>query len=302
MQRLEQLITMARKLSGNSRYDDDSGVPQDVFVQHFNDAQDALTKNVVNLKTKFFKKTLEVPVVPGQAVYPWPSDCYIRALETLQWSNTRSGVYYQNLQKLVTKEKVTNQTGYPFGYIPENAGIEVVPPINNGTLYLTYEKVIPRLQKRAGTVTAVTTTLGQITALTVATTAPYDEAQINDDYYLCVVDKFGVVKAKNILYTSVSGGVFTLSPFTLGAGESVSVGDSILVGDNTCNVPEWPNICESYLRKYVVYQAKYGDSSKWSQEAKQDMIAEFDLLSTSFAMLSEDITDIPMTSLDYVGF
>lgn len=303
MQRLENLISMARKLSGNTRYDATSGVPQDVFVQHFNDAQDSLAKQVVNLKTKFFKKTITVDVVPGQAIYPWPSDCYIQSLETLQWSNPGKGVYYQTITKTTTKEKVTSNVGYPYAYIPCNEGIELNPPINSGVLYLTYEFTLPKLQKRSGRITTATMAGSDLTALAVdQTESIYDETEINSDYFLCVVDKYGNIKARDIEYDSVSAGVFTLSPFAIPSDESVSVGDYILAGKNTCNIPEWPDICESFLRKYAVYQARYGDSSKWTAEAKNDMIAEFELLSTSFALLSEDITDIPITNYELIGY
>lgn len=302
MQRLENLITIVRKLSQNTRYDENSGIPQDVFVQHFNDAQDFLMKQVQNLKTKFFLKTVEVPVVPGQSIYPWPKDCYIRSMETIQWSDASKGVYYTNLSKTVTKERVTSQVGYAFGYTPKHEGVEMNPPIQTGILYFTYERTLPKLQKRSGKITVATMAGDDLTALSVDIGAPYDQEEINSDFFLCVCDKFGNIKARDIQYDSVANGVFTLDPFALSPGESVSVGDYILVGKNTCNVPEWPDICESFLRKYAVYQAKYGDSSKWSAEALKDMETEFNLLSGSFAHLSEDITEIPITNLDYIGF
>ena len=302
MQSLENLISMTRKITGNERYDADTGIPQDVMVQYYNFAQDFLAKQVVNLKTKFFKKTSIVPIVPGQAIYPWPKDCYIQALETLQWTDAQRGVYYQTVIKSYTKEKVTTQLGYPFAYIPCSDGIELNPPINTGLLYLTYEKTLPRLQKRAGKITTATVVGGNLTALSVAIDEMYDEKEINSDYFLCIVDKKGNIKARDIEYDSVTAGVFTLSPFALPDGESVSVGDFILVGKNTCNIPQWPDICESFLMNFVEYRVRYGDASRWSEEAKSSMQAEFETISTSFALLSEDITEVPITNLDYIGF
>jgi len=77
MRRVELLIDIARKLSQNTRYDSSSGVPQDIFVQFFNNAQDTLTMEVQNLKTKYFKEELIVNVVAGQEVYSYPPDCYM---------------------------------------------------------------------------------------------------------------------------------------------------------------------------------------------------------------------------------
>lgn len=303
MKRVEQLIDMARKLSNNTSYDSNSGVTQDVFVQYANNAQDSLLKEVVNLKCKYLMKQKFVTVVAGQEKYDYPDDIYMQHIDTIQWLDKQQGTYYQILYKTYTKEKVTTTSSYPFGYILQNDGYHLNPPISNGILQLTYIKNVPRLQKRAGQVSAVTINgSNQITALSVSTTGSYDESQINDDYFLCVVDKYGQQKAVNVEYTSVSSGVFTLSPFTLASGETVAVGDYICVGKNTVNVPQWDDICESYLIKHMVYDAKYSDSSQWSKEAKQDMADSFAQLSGSFATLSDDLNSIAITNLDLIGF
>lgn len=303
MKRSEQIIDMARQLSQNTRYDDDSGVPQKVFVQYLNNAQDSLLKEVVNLKTKFLKKYENITVVPGQEVYDYPYDLYMQHIDTIQWSDRATTGFYQTLNKSYTKERVSIQTGYPFGYILQNDGYHLNPPINNGVLQVTYIKTVPKLQKKNGLITVATVNgSNQLTALTVSITGSYDATEIDDDYYLCVVDKFGNQKARNIEYTSQASGVFTLSPQTLGTGQTISTGDYITIGKNTTNLPQWPDVCESYLIKHMVYDAKYSDSSQWSAEAKKDMTDFFVTLSGSFATLSDDITSIPITNTDYIGF
>lgn len=304
MKRVEQLIDMARKLSGNTSYDENSGVPQSVFVQYLNNAQDSLTKEVVNLKTKYLLKQKEVPVVSGQEKYDYPDDIYMQHIDTIQWLDKAQGTYFQNLYKSYTKEKVTTTASYPFGYIPQNDGIHLNPPITSGTLMVSYIKRFPKLQKKSGLVMARTlNNSNQITAIVLdVSDATYDENEINDDYFLCVVDKYGKQKAVNVEYESVSNGVFTMSAHSLSTGESISVGDYICVGKNTVNIPLWDDVCESYLLKHMVYDAKYSDSSQWSQEAKDDMRASFAQLAGSFASLSDDVSDIPLTDLSYIGY
>lgn len=304
MKRVEQLIDMARKLSGNTSYDENSGVPQSVFVQYLNNAQDSLTKEVVNLKTKYLLKQKEVPVVSGQEKYDYPDDIYMQHIDTIQWLDKAQETYFQNLYKSYIKEKVTTTASYPFGYIPQNDGIHLNPPINSGTLMVSYIKRFPKLQKKSGLVMARTlNNSNQITAIVLdVSDATYDENEINDDYFLCVVDKYGKQKAVNVEYESVSNGVFTMSAHSLSTGESISVGDYICVGKNTVNIPLWDDVCESYLLKHMVYDAKYSDSSQWSQEAKDDMRASFAQLAGSFASLSDDVSDIPLTDLSYIGY
>ena len=303
MRRVELLIDMARKLSQNTRYDSTSGVPQDVFVQFLNNAQDSLIMEVQNLKTKYFKKQSIVSVVNGQEVYDYPTDCYMQHLDTIQWTDSPSGTYWTTLYKTTTKEKITIQPGYPFAYVPYEDGFHLNPPISRGSLYITYVRTPDRLQKRAGCVSARTISGSNLTALTVdPAEASFDQAEINASNYLCVVDKYGNLKAPNILYDSCNAsGVFTLSSFDLGS-YTFSVGDYICVGQNVINLPQWIEIAEGYLIKHMVYEAKYGDSSAWTDAALKDMSAYFQKLSGSFATLSDDITSPPITNLDYIGW
>lgn len=304
MRRVELLIDVARKLSGNTRYDSQSGLPQDVFVQFLNNAQDSLTMEVQNLKTKYFKKQIVVPVVPNQEKYSWPEDCYMQHVDTIQWTDSATGTYWQTLFKTSTKEKITIQPGYPFAYVPHEDGFYLNPPIKSGSLYVTYVRTPKRLQKRAGKINVATISGTNLTALEVdETEASFDMSEINTQNYLCVVDKFGAVKASNILYDSCnSSGVFTLSSFDLGT-ETIAVGDYIIIGQDCINIPNWENdIIEGYLIKHMVYEAKYGDSSSWTAQANQDMQMYFQKLSGSFATLSDDVSQIVISNLDYIGW
>lgn len=303
MKRLEQLITMARKLSGNTSYDGNiSGVPQDVFVQYFNNAQDFLMKNVVNLKSKYFKTSENVTIVPGQTTYAYPYNIYMHAIDTIQWFDSLYGQYYQTLTQSYTKERVTANSGYAFGYIPKDDGYDLNPPLDSGILQVTYERTVPRLQTKNGKISSLTLVGSTLSALSVSTTESYNSEEINDDFFLCVVDKYGNQKARNIEYSSQAAGVFTLSSQTLGTGQTIAVGDYITIGKNTINLPQWPDVCETFLLDFAVYSAKYGDSSKWSQEAKDYMKESFASLASSFASPSDDINQIPITNLDYIGF
>lgn len=303
MRRVELLIDTARKLSQNTRYDETSGVTQDIFVQFLNNAQDSLIMEVQNLKTKYFKKQVVVDVVANQEVYSYPDDCYMQHLDTIQWTDSPTGTYWTTLYKTTTKEKITIQPGYPFAYVPYEDGIHLNPPIKQGKLYITFVRTPNKLQKRAGKISGVTIVGSNLTALSLdIAEASFDQAEINTQNYLCVVDKFGKIKASNILYDSVSAlGVFTLSSFALGTS-TLAVGDYICVGENTVNLPQWVDICEGYLLKHMVYEAKYGDSSAWTDAAVKDMSAYFAKLSTSFATIRDDIDAVPITNLDYIGW
>jgi len=303
MKRLELLIDIARKLSQNTRYDADAGIPQDIFVQFFNNAQDSLIKEIINSKAKFFKKTTTIPVVSGQEIYSYPYDCFVQHIDTLQWSQVAiRQTYYTTLFRSYVKERVTSQIGYAFSYIPYEDGFHLNPPLGNGQLILAYTRSVDKLGKRAGKITSFTNTAGVLSAIAVdSAEQSYDATEINNQNYLCIVNRDGTVKARNIGYDSVAAGVFTLSPFTLASTDSLAVGDYIVVGKNTCNVPDFPEVCESYLLKHAVYEAKYGDSSQWNKEAKADMVANLAQLMGVFGSMSDDVIEVPITNLDYLS-
>lgn len=299
MKRLELLIELARAQSQNVRFDSDSGIPQKIFVQYFQNAQDSLLKEVMNAKTKFWLKEKIYNVVSGQEQYSYPDDIYMTNIDTVEWST--NNLTYFDLQKAITKERLTARIGYAYGYIPRHDGFIITPPLDAGYLRVTYLSRPNNIGKRSGKITAVTFVGSNLTSLSVDLNgAEYDLSEINNQNYLCVVDKFGTKKATNIQYDSCTAGVFSSPSYTLASGESITVGDYIVVGKNMTNVFEWPDICESYLLKHAIYEAKYGDSSMWSKEQKSDMVAERATLLTSFYMNSDDTAGIPITSADYL--
>lgn len=303
MKRLELLIEEARELSGNQRYDSDSGISQAVFVRYFKNAQDTLQKAIAVAKSKLLLTEEEITIVAGQEEYDYPSDIYLQAIDTMEYSDD-NGNTWRPLNKAIIKDRSTASSGAAYGYVPRENGFILTPPLANGIIRVNYIKKLPLLEKRSGYISAVTTVGGQITAITLdVSETSFDATYLNKQNYLCIVDKFGDRKVKNVLYTSVNSGtgVITLpSNHTLGDGESVAVGDYITVGEDTYNRPDLEDICESFLIDYSVYSAKFGDMSKWTAEAIQQMNMNLSSLIESFARPNDDITQIPITNTDFL--
>lgn len=302
MRRVEQLISIARELSQNQNYDSNSGVSQNVFVQHLKNAQATMLRNFVLAKSKALLNSEITAVVSSQAAYNYPTDIYLQAIDTLEWSPNQ--IDWKVLEKCITKERLSSSVGYPFGYIPVEDGIILSPPQSSGYLRFNYLRQAKTPEKRAGLISAVTLAAGQITALTVnISDASFDGTYINQDYYLCIVDKYGAVKMSNVPYTSVATGtgVFTMSAFTYASGESAAVGDYIIIGQNVTNKPEFKEMVEDYLIQFMVYSAKFGDASKWTEEAKKQMVALLGEVIEAYAQPDADRSSIPIINTDYLG-
>lgn len=302
MRRLELLIEEARDLSQNSKYDADSGISQNVFVRFFKNAQDVIVREIINSKSKYLLNEKIYSTVGSQEVYAYPADIYLQAIDTLEYSE--NGSDYVPLQKVYSKDRNSADNGYGFGYATREDGFYLSPPVSSGGyLRLNYIRNLNSPQKRCGIISARTMSGSDLTALTVnAGESSFDATLINKENYLCVVNKKGVQVAKTIEYTSVDSGtgVFTLSSHTLDSDESVSVGDYICVGERACNKPELPDICESFLILHSVYEAKYGDSSQWTDKAREVMGSHLAQLISSFSRNNDDISEVPITNFDYL--
>lgn len=298
MRRVEQLITAARKQSGNERYDSDSGVSQSIFVQYLKNAQDSIVFEAINAKSKLLQKTVIVDCVYGQSTYTYPSDIFLHSIDTLEYS--QDGICYSVLEKASAKDRF-DTVGYPCSYIPQADGFILNSAAVSGKLRISYSHSPSRPQIRGGKILSLTQTGVNLSALALdVAEASYDEAEINSDNYLSIVDYLGNVKAESVLYTSVLAGVFTMPSFTLDAGVVISVGDYICVGQKVTNKPILADPCEGYLIKHCIYEAKYGDASNWSNEAKSVMNSALKQLIDSFGSMSEDFLPIPIIDSTYL--
>lgn len=305
MKYLELLIEEARELSGNQRYDANSGVSQAIFVRYFKNAQDALQKAIAIAKSKLLLVESIIPVVNQQEFYAYPSDLYLQNIDTIEWSDSASLENWVVLNKSISKDRRSNENGWAFGYIPRKDGFLLTPTLVAGNLRVNYIKKLPLLEKRSGRISAVTVSSGEITAITLnIAEGSFDGTYINKQFALCIVDRNGDRKVLNVQYDSVDTvtGVITLaSNHVLISGESVAVGDFITVGTDTYNRPDLADICESYLIKHAVYEAKYGDKSNWTKEAINDLAMNIKDLLESFNRPSDDINPIPIINTDYLG-
>lgn len=298
MRRLEILIDLARELSQNQRYDANSGVSQKLFTHYFQSAQDSLQKNLVNAKTKYRLVQTTTPVVNGQEQYSYPSDIYLQNIDTLEWS--QDNISWIPLDRSLTKDRQNVRVGYPFGYWTRENGFCLTPPLESGYLRINYIRRLKRIEKRSGKITTVTGS--PITAIVLdATEASYDPNYIQLYNYITIVGSDGTVKTRSIPITGMTTNTINIPNYVLQSGESVAAGDYVLADSDCVNIPEFPSICESFFIKYVNYSAKFGDSSQWTNQARDDMAQSFKEILDSFAMLTDDVSWVPIINTDYLS-
>lgn len=298
MRYLEQLIDEARSLSGNQRYDADSGVSQRTFRQFFQNAQDFIVREVVLSKCKYFQESESVTVVPSQELYDYPDNCYLQGIDTIQWSSDGRD-WGTPLVKNIAKDKMSTQSGHAYGYLLSRRGYKLSPPLSSGYLLVTSNIEPKRIEKRSGKV--VSTTGTPITSITLdGNYAGHDPTYLNQFRSITVFGADGSIKVASVPITAASGTTVTVTSYTLGSGETISAGDFVLAEGGTTNIPDLDKTFESFLILHSVYQAKYGDSSQWSKATKEDVADHARQIIGVLGSMSEDVTQVPILNTDFM--
>ena len=297
MRRIDLLITQARRESENEEFSDTSGITDVEFLQYFNDAQHRLQSVIIAQHPSVFIEEVSVTAVPNQEAYNLPSDAFLfNNITNVEYSTNSNNFYSLTLASL--KRRASEVNGYPRYYIRKSGQILLSPtPQSAGTIRLNYIKRIDELDSRRGSVASSVVTADSITSLFLnVTTDSVDNDNLAEHEFVCLVDKNGVIKMKNIPVDDIdasTGEVTVTSGFTFEEGETISVGDYIVGGKDTTTHPELPRNCERYLIKYCVWKILKRDSSTDYAEAQQELLAmETDIIN-SYAELTDDIVYIP---------
>ena len=302
MRRATQLIKAIRRQSENVQIDPDDGIGDEEVLQFINDGQERLESAIVRTHEKVFATDAFIDLVQDTEIYALPFGTFINhsliAVE-YSFSGTQSDYIPLRRGKLIER---TSFRGFPSFYIPRLREILVNPIADRSVvagLRVTYNAKHPRMDKRRGIVTAVTLVGSGVTLLTVDATSgevPYDPSDFEEFDRISVVDIDGNQKMKNIpVETANSDGTLTVrSSFTFQTGETIAIGDYVVLGENATTHLQMPQITEKYLIDYAVWKMMMRDSSADASQQEQVVAAlEGDIIA-AFAEISGDVDQVPI--------
>ena len=309
MRRLELLIKEARRESLNKEYSQVVGLTQEDFVAWANQAQDRLYSEAIKQHPLYFTGSVVIDAVAGQEAYDLPEDTYLSHIENVEYSVSGRVGDFSNLEQAKLKERVSYPSGNPGYYIRVGKQILMVPaPANGGgsKIRVTYVRKLPRLDIRRGVLETVTEVNDEIITMiaTPASLAVLDPGLVFSEYnYLSVVNRDGELKVGGIEYDSVDygTGVIDLTGGAFPAGPIIpAVGDFIVAGANTVNLPDLPETAERYLVACMIYRATFRDGSVRSKEMKalcDEILAD---TTQSFADIDHDVSHVTLLNTDYL--
>jgi hypothetical protein len=297
MRRAELLVTQVQRATENERTGTQDGISTEEYYQYLTDGLRHLQSQILQVNPKAFR-TSKTYTVSGSESYALPDDILARnQAVTLEYSQSGNARDYVRLKQLTQLER-WSETGRPSAYILEGKNFLVNAYPTSGSLRLTYAAALPAVDKRRGTVGAITTTSTALTALTVV----FSDNNFSLSDHLTLVDFNGTIKMRGIPYTAVGAGtgVVTIqgSSYTFPTGSTGAIGDYFVLGQNASSHALIDDAAESYLVTYCEKRILNRDSSADAVERDQEvqkMVADLVAIYAD----DGDVTEVPVSDYSY---
>lgn len=306
MKYVGDLITEVRRDTRNSDIPtstEEVGIVTNDFLRYINFAQEKCQSVAISFKSTKFQNVVEISLVSGTQQYTIPDRVYLEEhILNMEYSNSGLARDYYEIREKATSYR-NDQSGTPYYYIRRGSSFLLCPIYNSSgaKVRVTYDRAVDSLDTRRGTILSHTASATALTALSLSTTGDDTDAMALAQY-LCVNDAFGNVTMYNIPitgYDSTTGVVSILGgSFTFTAGESVTDGSYVTIGQYTTTHCKLNALCERYLAQYAEYKIFRRDSSSDQQEAKNDMKETLKEIGLSYQETPRDEAEIQIDNRD----
>lgn len=281
------------------------GIQTDDFLRYANYAQERLQSRIVKAHPFTFEETIEISLVANQQSYTILDHLlYGTRIKKVEFSSTGLAMDYRRIPP-TNPYCFYNGTGYPQAYSRRNGNVllEPTPSATTGTIRVTYQRALDRLELRRDTVSG--TPSGATIHLTTASSDI--ETRLASTNYICISDKFGTVMLYNGVVSSYSPSTDTI---TLAANVSTYLvtgytlanlsGAYITLGQYTTTHSKLPDEAERFLSEYMAKRVFKRESSKDSIEIDKELLAiELDIVAL-YENPDEDIKRIPDSDYNYL--
>lgn len=308
MRRADLLIAASRRATENQEFTATAGIQDDEFLEYLNNGQEEIHSILQSTFPSILTAYKEQQAVTSQEAYAIPRDLYMGTrIDQIEYSASGLPTDYWLLKKGQLKERLNTQSGNPAFYIRRGNEILIQPkPQQAGKIRWSYQRAIPKLDVRRGTVLSVTLdTVGKtITSLTFDPSVFLDASGMVEEGKITIVDGAGEVKMRDIPVISVdqNTGVLTLEPgFVYENGESISVGNFACRGGFSSTNSSLPDLTEKYLLEYCNARILIRDSQTDSAEVAQVLAKVQETLRLAYSEPDNDPDRIPLLDMQFLG-
>lgn len=301
---IDYLIDEVRESTENETFDSNTGLTEEEILKFLNQAQHRLHSKIVAQHPQVFTEEEEFTVTSDTESYSLEHNAFLgNKITAVEFSSTGNSSDYYRLDRITPHNRNTGAEGDPDSYFTRSGRVYLVPTptTSTGKLRITFTRRVKGLDKRRGSIKAVTTSGSTITNLEInyVNGTTVDSTQLAKHTRFCVVNKYGDIKMKNILLSAIASSATydaTLtvdSSFAFESGETITTSDYIVSGDYTTTHSEFSPEVERYLQTFAEWKILKRDSSVDSAEALQELTALEQDIIESYAEISEDIVQIP---------
>lgn len=267
------------------------GITDDLLLSFANDAQDYLQGVILSTFPDEFTDSEVQNLAANVEEYTPVGNLYIgRKFITVRISRTGLTQDYRVIPQKTMLERDT-QPGFPQFYIARSGKILIDPIYQGGTakVEMNYYRELDNLSTRRGKITAANGT----TSITVdVNEGTFDTYQLANADYICVNDRYGVVKAYNLQVASFTPGtgVILVTATTF----SAVAGDYVTVGRYTTTHSKLSEHCHRYIRVYIQKRTLSKDSSVDAITESKELSDIEDEIKESYENISEDVMQPPI--------
>lgn len=277
IKRTDLLVKDARRMSLNTDFGDTYGIDDEPFIISLNHYQNEIQLAIVEEECSAFVAYKEIDITAATESYPVPSDAFIHNLVYgIEYSSSGNAQDYVELDDGVCRGNYS--VGEPDAYVIEGGRIYLdgVRSSAQGKLRVRYEKGLDKLDKRRGTIVSRSISGTYVNPTSIVLDTDADDTALTEAEYVCVNDKYGTVKMRNIPISEWDSATFTItiqSDFT--ADEDMDVdfgaGDFITIGEDSTTHSNLVYPCESFLVTGAVFDAQRLHSSTDSEAENSKM-------------------------------
>lgn len=308
MRRVDLLISASRKATENQEFTATAGIQDDEFLEYLNNGQEEIHSILQSTFPSIITAYKEQRAVVNQEAYTIPRDLYMGTrIDQIEYSASGLSTDYWLLKKGQLKERLNTQAGNPAFYIRRGNEILIQPkPQQSGTIRWSYQRAIPKLDVRRGTVFSVTldTTNKTITSLTFDPSVYLDAAGLIEEGKITIIDSNGVVQMRDIPISNVdqNTGVATVEAgFVFETGENISIGNFGCRGGFSSTNSQLPDLTEKYLLEYCNARILIRDSQTDAQEVSQILLKVQETLRLAYSEPDNDPDRIPLLDMQFLG-
>jgi hypothetical protein len=309
MRRIDLLIDEARRETDNTIFTDSTGIQTSEFLRWANSAQTRILSLVQQAHPDLFQRSSVIAGVVNQEEYSIPSKTFLGTrVQMVEYSKTGLARDYYPLKKGNLHERVNGPSGDPAFYIRFSKKILIQPaPQNGGSFRLITQLALPRLDVRRATVLSSTldTVTNTITTLNFDPSIEIDQENIQNEGYICIVDKDGnqMMEAIPVDAVDMTTGLVTVtSGFTFQSGETIPVGSFAVLGSYSSTTSDLPDVAERYVVDFMIWKLEKRDSNTASQEISQELKDQEQDIVDSFGMADDDVSYVAILDPQYLDY